>query len=99
MPAPPLPPGAGEVLRSDHPKLAAYKRRYAGHAAAEPSQWSSDYIRNTIDITSFRANNSYVWQQWDSADPFRYGVTTYYTRLHDRLGLLDRLDEDGLFGA
>ena len=87
------------MLRPDHPQLAEYERRYAGHPAADPSQWSRDYIRNTIDITSFRANNSYVWQQWDSADPFRYGMTTYYTELHDRLRLFDRLDEDGLFGA
>jgi hypothetical protein len=99
LPAPPLPQGAHEVLRPDHPKLAEYERRYEGHPAAEPSQWSCDYIRNTIDITSFRANNSYVWQQWDPADPFRYGVTTYFTQLHDRLRLFDRLDEDGLFGA
>jgi hypothetical protein len=46
-----------------------------------------------------RANSGYVWQQWDAADPFRYGLTTYYTRLHDRLGLFEKLDEDGLFGA
>jgi hypothetical protein len=99
LPTPPLPPGAEDVLRPDHPQLADYERRYAEHPAADPSQWSSDYIRNTIDMRFFRANNSYVWQQWDSADPFRYGLTTYYTRLHDRFGLLDRLDEDGLFGA
>jgi hypothetical protein len=97
--APPLPPGAEEVLRPDHPQLAEYERRYAGHPAADSSQWSRDYIRNTVDMRFFRANNSYVWQQWDSADPFRYGLTAYYTRLHDRLRLLERLDEDGLFGA
>jgi hypothetical protein len=79
--------------------LLDYQRRYRSHPAAAPSQWSHDYVRNTIELRSFRANNSYVWQQWDRADPFRYGLTTYFTRLHDRLGLLERLDEDGLFGA
>jgi hypothetical protein len=98
-PSPPLPPGADEVLRPDHPQLAEYERRYRGHPAADSSQWSGDYAHNTIDIRSFRANSSYVWQQWDSADPFRYGFATYYTRLHDRFGLFDRLHEDGLFGA
>jgi hypothetical protein len=98
-PAPPLPQGAEAVLRPDHPMLADYERRYAGHPTAVPSQWSHDYIRNTIEMRSFRANNSYVWQQWDRADPFRYGLATYFTRLHDRLGLFDRLGEDGLFGA
>jgi len=47
----------------------------------------------------FRGNSAYVWQQWDAADPFRYGLATYFTRLHDRLGLFERLHEDGLFGA
>jgi hypothetical protein len=98
-PPPPLPPAAEEVLRQDHPLLAEYASRYDGHPAADPSQWSGDYVRNTIDMRFFRANSSYVWQQWDSADPFRYGLATYYTRLNDRFVLFDRLDEDGLFGA
>jgi hypothetical protein len=98
-PAPPLPPEAEEVLRPDHPQLVEYERRYEGHPAADSSQWSRDYIRNTIDMRFFRANNAYVWQQWDSADPFRFGLATYYTRLHDRFRLFDRLHEDGLFGA
>lgn len=97
--APPLPTGAEQVLRPDHPLLAEHERRYEGHPAADASQWSRDYIGNTIDMRFFRANSGYVWQQWDVADPFRYGLTTYYTRLHDRLGLFDRLEEDGLFGA
>ena len=87
------------MLRLDHPALAEYERRYRGHPAADSSQWSHDYIRDTIDITFFRANSSYVWQQWDSADPFRYGLATYHTQLHDRFCLIDRLSEDGLFGA
>jgi hypothetical protein len=99
LPDAPLPPGAEEVLRPDHPALADYERRYDRHPAAVPSQWSRDYVRNTIEMRSFRANNSYVWQRWDLADPFRYGLATYFTRLHDRLGLFDRLQEDGLFGA
>jgi hypothetical protein len=99
LPAPPPPAGTEDVLRPDNPLIAEYETRYYGHPAADYSQWSDDYVRGTIDMRFFRANNSYVWQQWDFADPFRYGLTTYYTRLHDRLGLLDRLREDGLFGA
>jgi hypothetical protein len=99
VPAPPLPPGANEVLRPDHPKLVEYERRYAAHPSADASQWSRDYIRNTIDMRFFRGNNSYVWQRWDAVDPFRYGLTAYYTQLHDSLRLFDRLTEDGLFGA
>src|SRR5438093_816249 len=57
-PAPPLPPEAEEVLRPDHPTLAEYESRYHGHPAADSSQWSRDYIRNTIDMKFFRANSS-----------------------------------------
>jgi hypothetical protein len=99
LPPPPLPPGAVEVLRPDHPLLAEYEGRYQGHPAADSSQWSGDFVRNAIDMRFFRANNAYVWQQWDVADPFRYALATYFTRLHDRLGLFDRLYEDGFFGA
>ena len=99
LPTPPLPAGAADVLRPDHPKLAEYERRYEGHPATDSSQWNRDYVRDTIEMQHFRGNNSYVWQQWDSSDPFRYGATTYYTRLHDRFGLFERLEEDGLFGA
>ncbi len=96
---PPLPDGAEDVLRADHPRLAEYERRYRGHPAAGVSQWTSDYVRDTIGMRAFRAHNSYVWQKWDLADSYRYGLATYFARLHDRLGLFDRLDEDGLFGA
>src|SRR5204863_204009 len=97
-PPPPLPPGAAEVLRLDHPRLAEYVSRYRGHPAATSSQWSNDYISSSIDIRQFRGHSGYVWQQWGE-DVFRYGLTTYFMRLHDRLGLFERLEEDGLFGA
>jgi len=98
LPSPPLPSGAAEVLRADHPLLAEYTSRYRGHPAATSSQWSPDYIRSSIDIQQFRGPSGYVWQQWGD-DAYRYGLTTYFTRLHDKLGLFERLDEDGLFGA
>jgi hypothetical protein len=99
LPVPPLPPGADEVLRADHPTLADLERRYRGYPAADSSQWGGDFVRNAIDMRFFRANNAFVWQQWDLADPFRYGLATYFTRLQDRLSLFDRLVEDGLFGV
>jgi len=98
LPSPPLPPGAADVLRVDHPLLAEYTSRYRGHPAATSSQWSPDYISSSIDMQQFRGHSGYVWQQWGD-DVFRYGLTTYFTCLHDRLGLFERLDEDGLFGA
>jgi SAM-dependent methyltransferase len=93
-----LPSDAAEVLRRDHPLLNEYDRRYLHHAAAG-SQWSSEYTRNAIDLRYFRGDNAFVWQPHDRTDEIRYALTTYYTRLHDRHRLLERLTEDGLFGA
>ena len=94
----PLPTGAAEVLRRDHPLLKEYEQRYRHHAATG-SQWSPEYTRNEIDLRYFRGDNAFVWQPHGGADELRYALTSYYTRLHDRHGLLERLDEDGLFGA
>jgi hypothetical protein len=55
LPSPPLPSGAAEVLRADHPLLAEYTSRYRGHPAATSSQWSPDYIRSSIDMQQFGA--------------------------------------------
>jgi SAM-dependent methyltransferase len=96
---PPLPPQADELLRSDHPQLREYERRYCDHPAATASQWTEDFVRERVDLRYFRGNNPYVWQHRDRTDPLRYGLTTYYARLEDRLALFDRLAEDGLFGA
>jgi hypothetical protein len=93
-----LPTGAAEVLRRDHPLLKEYEQRYWDHAAAG-SQWSPEYTRNEIDLRYFRGDNAFVWQPHDRTDEIRYALTTYYTHLHDRHRLLERLTEDGLFGA
>ncbi|MFN2607369.1 MAG: hypothetical protein ABR511_05665 [Acidimicrobiales bacterium] len=97
-PSPPLPPGAEEVLRPDHPRLAELAARYQGHPAAQGSLWSAGYAR-TVRLPAFRADNAYVWQRRGHACAAAYALTTFYVRQHDRLGLLGRLDEDGLFGA
>jgi len=93
-----LPQGAGDVLRRDHPKLAEYERRYSDHPAAHSSVWSADHVRRAIDLPYFRRDNALLWQS-RGASEVRYGLTAYYTRRHDDLGLFDRLTEDGLFGA
>lgn len=99
LPVPALPPGAAETLRPDHPRLREYERRYSHHPAAVGSQWSAEFVRDAVDLSYFRGHNAYVWQHRDRADSLRYGLTTYYTRLNDPLGLFQRLGEDGLFGA
>ena len=94
-----LPAGAGEILRWDNPKLAEYERRYRGHPATASSVWSRQHTHRGIELPYFRGDGAFVWQTRMRTDEVRYGLTTYYARLHDRLGLLELLSEDGLFGA
>jgi putative sugar O-methyltransferase len=98
LPSPPLPPGAGDVLRVDHPLLAEYTSRYRGHPAATWSQVEQRLRRQQHRHSAVPRQQQDVWQRWGD-DAYRYVLTTNFTRLHDRLGLFERLDEDGLFGA
>jgi len=93
-----LPDGAEAHLRPGHPRITELEQRYRGHPAAAASLWSSDYIRDQIDLRYFRGDGALVWQR-RIASELQYGLTTYYLQRHDRLGLLGRLTEDGLFGA
>ena len=53
--------------------------------------------------SSFRTSgddNALIWQTRNRTGEIQYGLTTHYTRLHDRLGLVDRLSEENdLFGV
>lgn len=99
MAPPPLPDGAAAVLRPDAPRLVELAERYRGHPATAGSLWSEGFVRRAVDLRRFRADNAYVWQRRNHACAAAYALTTLYVERHDRLGLLDRLDEDGLFGA
>lgn len=98
-----LPPGAAAVLDPDNPRLAQLRACYAssGLPAAVPTQWSDGFLRKNLSLAWFRGDNAYVWQLRMYADSAR--IRTYLTLLdiesRDRLGLLKRLSEDGLFGA
>ncbi len=54
-----------------------------------------------MNLQYFRGDNQYIWQSRRvKRDPLiSYAVSTYYVKRIDALGLLNRLDEDGLFGA
>lgn len=93
-----LPDGAEAHLRPDHARIAELEERYRDHPAAAASRWSSDYIRDQIDLRHFRGDNAFLWQRRMTSE-HQYGLATYYVQRHDRLGLLSRLTEDSLFGA
>lgn len=90
-----------EHLCYDNPRLLEYKRRYEGHPAARHSVWRPERLHADLSLASFREDNAYIWQSRGAGYDLlvAYAFTTYYVKEIDALGLLDKLDEDGLFGA
>lgn len=98
----PLPAGAEEFLRADNPRLTELRRAYDGlNDAAVPTQWSDDFLADNLSLAYFRGDNAYVWQLrlFTSSAKTRNYLAMLDIQSRDRLGLLDTLDEDGLFGA
>lgn len=95
----PMPPGAESALRVDHPRLVELRSKYEAHPATAHSQWSSEFVKTNVDLRYFRGDNAYMWQLRSIGDEARYLLTAYHVREADDLGLMERLQEDGLFGA
>ena len=92
-----LPVGVNGDLRTDNPRLQELKRRYLSHPAARHSLWSEKYLRDELQLEYFRGDNAYLYQKRLSNEA-AYILTTYYALSIDKLGLLQRLDDDDLFG-
>ena len=88
-------------LCSDNPHLVQYKRQYAGHPAAHHSRWRPDRVEVELNLASFREDNLYIWQSRDvkSEPAVAYALSAEYVKAIDSLGLLQKFDEDGAFGA
>lgn len=99
----PLPPGAEATLRGDNPKLLELERAYDAFdvPATVHTQWGSAFLKRNLSMAWFRGDNAYVWQfrQLRSAARAKTYLQLLDVESRDRLGLLDKLDEDGLFGA
>jgi len=82
-------------------RLIELKERYQGHPVAQHSVWKDTYLQAELNLSYFRGDNVYIWQTRKiSVDPaVQYLLTTYHVKEIDVLDLLNRLDEDGLFGA
>ena len=52
-----------------------------------------------VDLAGFRGDGAYLWDRRDGNLVEKYQTTAAYVESIDRLGLLDRLTEDGAFGA
>lgn len=98
-----LPPGAEEILRSDHPRLLELRRRYAASSLpmAQRTMWGARYLEKELDLRQFRGDNAYVWQLRNVRQQERYKYYVYLRDIaaRDPQGLLRRLHEDGLFGC
>ena len=96
-----LPDGAASWLRPDNPRLIELVERYAAFdpRVSEPAAWTPDRLRD-VDLRLFRADNAYVWQvRGLNLNPLAYALCYYHFAAGDSDGLLDRLDEDDLFGV
>ncbi|GAC1385106.1 MAG: hypothetical protein NVSMB48_21570 [Marmoricola sp.] len=98
-----LPAGAAEYLRPDNPRLVELRERYNALEipAAVPTQWRDSFLRRNLSLAWFRGDNAYVWQLrlHSGAAEMRNYLSLLDVAARDRLGLLKRLKEDGLFGA
>jgi hypothetical protein len=96
----PLPAGAEEYLRPDNPRLLELRRRYLEYAPfAYSPLWQSPETAGELDFRFFRGDNAFNYQVRGGYQEASYLLTAYYVKENDRLGLWDRLTEDGLFGA
>jgi len=100
VPAVGLPQGASECLTADNPRLMKLRSRYSDLDCPpiQHSLWTDSHA-SLINLQCFRGDNPYVWQYQDQNAEINYLLTAYYLRSIDKLGLLHRLKEDGLFGA
>jgi putative sugar O-methyltransferase len=99
----PLPAGAEDELRADNPRLRELEEAYDALdiPATAHTQWRSSFLKRNLSMAWFRGDNAYVWQfrQLRTAANARMYLQLLDVESRDRLGLLTRLGEDGLFGA
>lgn len=96
-----LPDGAQEYLQVNNPRLQELRQRYSHFQAQAsiPIVWTDEYVQS-YGLQSFRGDNCYVWQTRDpNCAEINYCLTAYYVKAIDKLGLLEKNNEDGLFGV
>lgn len=96
-----LPDGASAYLNEENPRLVELRQRYTAFQANASIAivWTDEYA-NSSDLQSFRGDNCYVWQARDpNCAEINYCLTAYYVQNNDKLGLLEKNTEDGLFGV
>jgi hypothetical protein len=84
-------------------RLQTLRARYAAHSSARSarSHWTEDRLRREVDLTSFRGDNLYVWQDRNTRVSRRARMYLHTRDVADRSDptWLARMGEDGAFGA
>ncbi|HEY1078063.1 MAG TPA: putative sugar O-methyltransferase [Fontimonas sp.] len=100
----PLPAGAAQDLRWDHPELESLRKRYAAldWPVISHVQWGAatqEWLRKTFSY--FRGETPYVWQyrELPRITRLKYFIYLKYAMTQDPAKLLERLGEDGSFGC
>lgn len=95
-----LPKGAKEYLSTESQRLKELQAQYAKFDAEVTSHlvWQEGHVRPD-DLLYFRGDNAYVYQlRGTNMNILGYALTTFYAKSIDRLGLLQKLEEDDYFG-
>ena len=99
----PLPEGAERELVGDNPRLRELREAYAASElpVLAASRWDRDRVDSFLDLRWFRGETLFYWhyRELPRITALKYFVFAQYVRGRDDLGLLDRLEEDGLFGC
>ncbi|MDF1596974.1 MAG: hypothetical protein P1T08_12920 [Acidimicrobiia bacterium] len=92
-------PAIGPRLES--PRLLELRAKYEAFDDPRTAHalWTDSYIAGDLDLGAFRDDNVYVWQGRDGNAASSYLLTAYYYMSIDRRELLERMQEDGAFGA
>ena len=96
-PETPTDPDLSGYLAAHADRIQALRDSYA-KLELETSAWRDDRVAQGVDLNSFRGDNMFVFQA-RATPKFQYVESARYVRRVDRLGLADRLTEDGSFGA
>lgn len=93
-------PNDANILTPDNEKLKELECRYTvfDKSVTAPLLWTPGFI-TPEQMQFFRGDTGYVWQTRGHMQESAYVLTAYYIKSVDNLGLLDKLEEDGGFGA
>jgi hypothetical protein len=98
---PPIPSESAAYLHARNPRLLELRQMYQGldEKVRAASAWSEGCTAG-VDLANFRGSNMWVYQYGiESLNERAHLLAAYYILANDRLGLMEKLTEDGAFGA